>query len=103
MIRDCTKCGTPTEFKDDLIEKMLAFIETRDGDYNDEWYASPRDFAATILSDFAEYLGVELVVPQYIPRKTRPQVNRAEMLAALLPHIQELFNVEYDKRTKADQ
>lgn len=83
--------------QDDLREKMLAFIETRDGDYFDEWYASPRDFAATILSDFAEYLGIELVVPEYIPRKTRPQVDREALLKALMPGIRELFDIEYKK------
>lgn len=83
--------------EDDLREKMLAFIETRDGDYFDEWYASPRDFAATILSDFAEYLGIELVVPEYIPRKTRPQVDREALLKALMPGIRELFDIEYKK------
>jgi hypothetical protein len=82
---------------DELRDKMLAFIETRDGDYFDEWYASPRDFAATVLSDFAEHLGIELVVPAYIPRKTRPQVDRQELLKALMPGIRELFDVEYKK------
>ena len=82
---------------DDLKDKMLAFIETRDGDYFDEWYASPRDFAATILSDFADYLGIEMVVPEYIPRKTKPEVDREELLKSLLPGIHELFNIEYKK------
>lgn len=83
--------------KDELRDKMLAFIETRDGDYFDDWYASPRDFAATILSDFAEHLGIELVVPEYVPRKTKPQVDRQELLKALMPGIRELFDVEYKK------
>ena len=82
---------------DELQEKMLAFIETRDGDYFDDWYASPRDFAATILSDFAGYLGIELVVPEYIPRKTRPQVDREALLKALMPGIRDLFDIEYKK------
>ena len=82
---------------DDLKDKMLAFIETRDGDYFDEWYASPRDFAATILSDFADYLGIEMVVPEYIPRKTKPEIDREELLKSLLPGIYELFNIEYKK------
>lgn len=82
---------------DDLKDKMLAFIETRDGDYFDEWYASPRDFAATILSDFAEYLGIEMVVPEYIPRKTKPEVDREALLKALMPGILELFDIEYRK------
>lgn len=80
-----------------LEEKMLAFIETCDNDYCDEWYASPRDFAATILSDFAEYLGIDLVVPEHIPQKTKPEIDRQKMFEALLPGIQELFNVEFKK------
>ena len=82
---------------DDLRDKMLAFIETGDGDYFDEWYASPRDFAATILSDFAEHLGIELIVPAYISRKTKSQVDREALLKALMPGILDLFDIEYKK------
>jgi hypothetical protein len=83
-----------------LEEKMLAFIQTRDGDYFDEWYASPRDFAATILSDFAKYLGIELIVPEHIPQKTKPEIDRQKVFEALLPGIQDLFNLEFKKYTK---
>jgi hypothetical protein len=83
---------------DELTEKMLAFIETRDGDYADEWYASPRDFAATILTDFAEYLGLELVVPEYVPQLKKPEIDRNAMFKALLPEISKLFDIEYKKR-----
>ena len=82
---------------DDLQAKMLEFIDARDGDYFDDWYGSPRDFAATILSDFAQFLGLELVVPEYVPRKTRPQVDREALLRALMPGIRDLFNIEYKK------
>ena len=82
---------------EELQAKMLEFIEARDGDYFDEWYGSPRDFAATILSDFAQFLGVELVVPEYVPRKTRPQVDREALLKALMPGIRDLFDIEYKK------
>jgi hypothetical protein len=83
--------------KDELREKMLAFIESKDGDYNDEWYATPRDFAAVTLSDFAEYLGIEIVIPDYIPRLTKPEVNRNELLKSLMPEVAKLFNIEFDK------
>lgn len=87
---------------DELRDKMLAFIETRDGDYFDEWYASPRDFAATIMLDFAAYLGLELVVPEYVPRKTKPEVDRHELMKALMPGIRELFDLEYKKRVEGE-
>lgn len=83
----------------ELHDKMLAFIETQPGDYFDEWYASPRDFAATILTDFAEYLGVEMVVPEYIPQVKKAVIDRNELFKALLPEITRLFDVEYTKRT----
>ena len=84
---------------EELSDKMLAFIETQDGSFDDEWYASPRDFAATILTDFAEYLGVEMVVPAYIPRVKKAVIDRNELFKALLPEITRLFDVEYTKRT----
>ena len=86
--------------KEELEAKMLAFIETQDGDYNDEWYATPRDFAATILSDFAEYLGLELVVPAHVPQLKKPEIDRNAMFKALLPEISKLFDIEYKKRTE---
>ena len=82
---------------EELQTKILEFIETQDGDYFDDWYASPRDYAATVLSDFAEFLGLELVVPEYVPRKTKPEVDREALLKALMPGIRDLFNVEYRK------
>jgi hypothetical protein len=83
--------------EEELKAKMLAFIDTQDGDYNDEWYASPRDFAATILSDFSEYLGLELVVPEHVPQLKKPEIDRNAMLQSLMPEIQKLFNVEFKK------
>lgn len=83
--------------KEELKAKMLAFIETQDGDYDDEWYASPRDFAATILSDFAEYLGLELVVPEHVPQLKKPEIDRNAIFKALLPEVQRLFNLEFKK------
>lgn len=82
---------------EELVEKMLAFIDAQDGEELDEWYSTHRDFAAGVLLDFAQHLGLELVVPEYIPRKTKPQVDRAELMRALLPEIERLFDLKYDK------
>jgi hypothetical protein len=83
--------------EEELKAKMLAFIDTQDGDYNDEWYATPRDFAATILSDFSEYLGLELVVPEHVPQLKKPEIDRNAILQSLLPEVQKLFIVEFKK------
>lgn len=88
--------------KEELAQKMLEFIETKDGDYFDEWYATPRDFAAGILCDFAEHIGVELVVPQHIPRKDKPTVDRDALLRSLLPDIENLFEIKYREMQQKD-
>ena len=85
---------------EELCDKMLAFIETQDGSYDDEWYASPRDFAATILTDFAKYLALEMVVPEYIPRVKKAVIDRNELFKAIMPDITRLFDIEYKKRTE---
>ena len=82
---------------DELTEKMLAFIETHDGEDMDDWYATRRDFASTVLSDFAEYLGLELVVPDYIPQLKQPEIDRNELFKSLMPQICTLFEIEYNK------
>jgi hypothetical protein len=82
----------------ELISKMLAFIETQDGSYDTEWYASPRDFAATILNDFAQHLGLEMVIPEYVPQLKKPEIDRNAMFQSLLPEIQRLFNVAYKEK-----
>jgi hypothetical protein len=80
-----------------LMQKMLEFIETQDGDYFDEWYASPREFASTILTDFAKYLGMYLVVPEFVPKLKKPEVDRHELLKKLQPEISKIFEIEYKK------
>lgn len=82
---------------EDLQAKMLAFIEAQDGDYFDEWYATQRDYAATVLSDFATFLGVELVVPEYVPQRKKPEIDREKLMKALMPGIRDLFELEYKK------
>lgn len=84
----------------DLEEKMLAFIATQDGESLDEWYATPHDFASTILTDFAEYIGLELVVPEYIPQLKKPQIDRNAMLKELMPDILKLFDMSHEKYMK---
>ena len=82
---------------EELMRQMLEFIETQDGDYFDEWYASPREFASTILTDFAKYLGMYLVVPEFVPKLKKPEVDRHELLKKLQPEISKIFEIEYKK------
>lgn len=83
------------------IQEMLAFIETQDGDYADEWYETDRDIAACVLSALADYLGIELVVPEYVPKQTEMKFGRKEILEALRPGLNALFGMEYEKSEDA--
>ena len=85
---------------EELHAAMLAFIETQDGNYDTEWYASPRDFAEITLSDFAASIGITLDVPPFVRRKTEPEISRAEMLKRLMPEIVKAFDIEYARYTK---
>lgn len=80
-----------------MVEEMLIFIEAQDGEGLDEWYATQRDFAATILSDFCKHIGVEIVVPDYIPQLRKPEIDRNALFKAMMPDITRLFNIEYNK------
>jgi hypothetical protein len=82
---------------EELKAKMLAYINTQNYDYDEEWYASRWDFAAVILSDFAEYLGFPLEVPPYVRIKEKSEIDRAKMLEALLPEVTRLFEIEFKK------
>jgi hypothetical protein len=82
---------------EELTQKMLEFIETQEGDDFDEWYATPREFASTILTDFAKYLGMYLVVPEFVPKLKKPEVDRHELLKKLQPEIAKIFEIEYKK------
>lgn len=84
--------------KEQLAQRMLEFIETQDGDYNTEWYGSPRDFAEIILSDLAVHLGFVLDVPPYVPIKTKPEIDRAKLLKELLPKVTQLLDTELNMR-----
>lgn len=87
----------PLYDKEGLEQKILAFIAEQDGEYKDEWYATQWDFAATILSDFAKYMGLELIVPEYIPQLKKPEIDRNALLKAMMPGLLDLFDIEYKK------
>ena len=85
----------------ELMEKMLAFIDTKDGDRMDEWYCDERGLYAMPLEEFAQFIGLELVVPKYIPKKTLSMVEKEEMrkkvMRELTPRIEELFGMEFKR------
>ena len=90
--------------KNELTKKMLTYIETLDGDQYDEWYTTERKLAAGIFQEFAKHLNIELVVPEYVPTKTRnaaqEAIDRKKLYEVLLPEIERLFNLKYKEMKK---
>ena len=43
---------------EELMEKMLAFIDTKDGDRMDEWYSDERSLYAMPLEEFAQFIEI---------------------------------------------
>jgi hypothetical protein len=82
--------------EEELLAKMLSFIELHEGMDCDEWYATPREFAATVLTEFAAFLGENLVVPAYVPQVKKNVIDRAALLRELLPGINKLFNLQFN-------
>lgn len=85
--------------KEELAEKILKFVGTQDGEISEEWYTTEREIATIVLSRFAEHIGLEVVIPDYIPIKTQKEIllkkQRKEIMQGLLPDIEKLFDLRY--------
>ena len=85
--------------KEELAQKMIEFVNAQDGEICDEWYTTERDIADLVLGRFAEHIGLEVVIPNYIPVKTRKEVclekERKEIFREMLPELEKLFNLQY--------
>lgn len=93
--------------KEELAQKMIEFADTQDGDMFDEWYATAREVATAVLTDFAKHIGVEVAIPDYVPVKTRQEVNlekqRKEIFREMLPELEKLFNLRYKEITEKNR
>ena len=78
--------------QEELLAKMLSFIDLHEGDSCDEWYATPREFAASVLTEFAAFLGENLVVPAYVPQVKKNVIDRAALLRELMPALIKMLN-----------
>lgn len=85
--------------KEELAQKMIEFVNAQDGEMCDEWYTTDRDIAEIFLGRFAEHIGLEVVIPNYIPVKTRTEVciekERTAIFREMLPELEKLFNLQY--------
>lgn len=77
---------------EEFTQKMIEFIDAEDGEHCEEWWATPREHYARVLTEFAKSLGIELVVPEYVPQvKPQYKVDRQAILRSLLPELQKML------------
>ena len=82
--------------EEELKSKMLAFIDQQDNTYEEEWWCTPRTLYAGVMKEFAIHVGIDFAIP-HKDITPPPDVNRHEMLKALLPEIQKQFGIMYNK------
>jgi methyltransferase-like protein len=90
---------------EDLARLMQEFVDKQDHSRCDEFYGTDREFAAMVLEDFAESLGIALTIPQ-IPRKRREislELTRQALLNEMLPDVERLFNLKFKELTAKER
>jgi hypothetical protein len=94
-----------TDTNEELQRKMIEFIDTQDGEACTEWWMTPREMYAEVLTDFCKHIGVALVVPEFVPQiKPQYKVDRQAILNSLLPELQKMLAAGIDsyEREKND-
>jgi hypothetical protein len=91
--------------KDELARLLQEYVDKQDHSYCDEFYGTDREFAADVLEDFAESLGIALTIPQ-IPRKRREislEITRQALFNEMLPDVERLFNLKFKDLTAKER
>ena len=80
------------KMKADMLAELLAFMETQDHTWREEWYVSDREMVAKVIERFfTEHLGAPLRLPDVPLQKVEPNVNRQEILNSLMPHMGDIL------------
>ena len=81
-----------SKMKADMLAELLAFMETQDHTWREEWYVSDREMVAKVIERFStEHLGAPLRLPDVPLQKVEPNVNRQEVLNSLMPHMSDIL------------
>jgi hypothetical protein len=78
--------------KSDMLAELLAFMQTQDHSWREEWYVSDREMVAKVIERFsAEHLGMPLNLDSGPIQKVEPKVDRKEIMQSLVPHVTEML------------
>ena len=80
------------KMKADMLAELLAFMETQDHTWREEWYVSDREMVAKVIERFfTEHLGAPLRLPDVPLQKVEPNADRLEVLNSLVPYVQDML------------
>ncbi len=83
--------------KSDMLAELLAFMQTQDHSWREEWYVSDRELVAKVIERFStEHLGMPLTLDSGPIQKVEPKVNRQELMQSLVPHVTEMLRKSND-------
>ena len=76
---------------DQLADMIVAFVEKQDGDTWDDWSGTQRDYASVIMTDFAKFIGLEIVIPEHKPVMTDRQVDKQRVFEEMRTHLERML------------
>lgn len=76
---------------DGLADMIVAFVEKQDGNMWDSWSGTQRDYASVIMTDFAKFMGLELVIPEHKPVMTDAQVDKQKLLEEMRSEVDRML------------
>jgi hypothetical protein len=74
-----------------LADMIVAFVEKKDGDTWDDWSGTQRDYASVIMTDFAEFIGLDIVIPEHKPVMTDRQVDKKKLLEEMRNEVDRML------------
>lgn len=76
---------------DGLADMIIEFVEEQDDGMFDSWSGTQRDYASVIMTDFAKFMGLELVIPEHKPVMTDAQVDKQKLLEEMRSEVDRML------------
>lgn len=74
-----------------LADMIVSFVEEKDGDTWDDWSGTQRDYASVIMTDFAKFIGIDIVIPEHKPVMTDRQVDKQRVFEEMRTHLERML------------
>lgn len=74
-----------------LADMIVAFVEAQDRDTWDDWSGTQRDYASAIMTDFCQFIGLDIVIPEHKPVMTDRQVDKQRVFEEMRTHLERML------------